>query len=529
MHSLTDSSRVSLSRACWISLSVLSAVLLNLSFPFPGISILAWISLVPFYFVLMTGSLKRAVVGGMITAFVFNIVYLFWMKEYKHPASLPGGIVGEMGYFLFAVILSWFLYHWVSFRRAGFLRELALPLGWVAIDYLKTIGYLAFPWGILGYSQFRNLLMIQSASIFGVWGISFIMYYFNATAAVLVADLLKKRDKRRSVMSGAVVCGLILLSVLFGFVKLGEEHTGGRTKRVALVQPNFDPWSPDLEGNIMKEIDLTQDALEYDPDLIVWSESSVPFLFDFYLQQNNRYARLVHDYFAYIRKPVIFGSIEVSGEYIENESGGDFYNVAIFYKEGRKQGVYRKIHLVPFGEWFPYKRLFPWVARILEEAGAGDFKPGTAYSVFQNDGLKFSALICYEDIFGNLTRKFVQKGSRLLVNVTNDAWTNSPKFELQHFSISIFRSIENRVSLVRCANGGVTACVDPYGRVIGSLPVFTTDLLVCDVPVSEEGRLTFYSRHGDLLPWLFIAFIVTIVIVALVKKYIDTMRNKNNM
>lgn len=340
-------------------MSVLSAVLLNLSFPFPGISILAWISLVPFYFVLMTGSLKRAVVGGMITAFVFNIVYLFWMKEYKHPASLPGSIVGEMGYFLFAVILSWFLYHWVSFRCAGFLRELALPLGWVAIDYLKTIGYLAFPWGILGYSQFGNLLMIQSASIFGVWGISFIMYYFNATAAVLVADLLKKKDKRRSVMSGAVVCGLILLSVLFGFVKLGEEHTGGRTKRVALVQPNFDPWSPDLEGNIMKEIDLTQEALEYDPDLIVWSESSVPFLFDFYLQQNNRYARLVHDYFAHIRKPVIFGSIEVSGEYSENESGGDFYNVAIFYKGGENKAYTGRYISSHSGSGFPTRDCSP--------------------------------------------------------------------------------------------------------------------------------------------------------------------------
>jgi apolipoprotein N-acyltransferase len=523
MRSIIDNSRTVQSPIIWISLSVSSAVLLNLSFPNPGVSILAWIALIPFYLVLMTGSLKRAVVGGIITGFFFNIIYLFWVKEYKHPASLPGAVIGEMGYFLIAVILSWFLYHHAPFR------ELALPLGWLSIDYLKTVGYLAFPWGILGYSQYSNLFIIQSASIFGVWGISFIIYYFNATAALLAADIIAKKSRRRSAVNGAVVCGLILLSVFFGFQKLKETQPELQTKRIALIQPNFDPWSPDIEGNIMSEVNLTQRALEADPDLIVWSESSVPFLFDFYLRQNYKYAHLVHNYFTSIRRPVLFGTTEFVGEYREGEFYGDFYNVAVYYNIGKKQGVYRKIHLVPFGEWFPYKKLFPWVARILEEAGAGDFRPGTEYSVFKCDGLKFSALVCYEDVFGNLAREFVRKGSRLLVNVTNDAWTNSPKFEQQHFSISVFRSIENRVSLARCANGGVTACVDPYGRVIGRLPIFTADLLVCDVPVSEDGQLTFYSRHGDLLPWLIIAAVFALVSFSAVKKLIDTMRNKNNM
>ena len=524
MHSFIDNSHNIQSSILWIPLSLSSALLLNLSFPCPGVSVLAWITLVPLYIVLMTGPLKRAILGGIITGLFFNIIYLFWVKEYKHPASLPGVVVGEVACFLFAVILSWFLYHQVHF-----LRELALPLGWLTIDYCKTIGYLAFPWGILGYTQYSNVLMIQSASIFGIWGISFLIYYCNATVAALTLNLLKKRVETRSIVNAAVVCVLILLSIIFGFITLGETKTEGKTKRVALVQPSFDPWSPDLEGNIMMEIALTQRALEADPDLIVWSESSVPFPFDFYLEKNYRYARLIYDYFTSIRKPILFGTTEFMGEYSDGEFDGDFYNVAIFYNRGRKEGIYRKIHLVPFGEWFPYKRLFPWVVRILEEAGAGDFKPGTEYSIFQCKSLTFSSLICYEDVFGNLARKFVQKGSRLLVNITNDAWTNSPKFELQHFSISVFRSIENRVSLVRCANGGVTACVDPYGRVIGSLPLFTNDLLVCEVPISSGARLTFYTRYGDLLPWIVIVVAAALVIVAVVKKSIDTIQNKNNM
>jgi len=528
MRSLIDSPRPARNVAAWIIPAVLSAILMVLSFPRPGIFILAWVALFPLYAVITTGTLKRSILAGLITGFLFNIVYLFWAKEYKHPASLPGVLLVEMVHFLLAVIAGYILYHHSCLGRIRVLRELALPIAWVAVDYLKTVGYLAFPWGIIGYSQYRNLAMIQSASIFGIWGISFLVYYFNAVLAAAAVDLKKGRGAARIGPGAAVVCGLLVLSVVFGLIKLSEKPPAA-TKRVALIQPNFDPWSPDIEGNLEREIVLTDTALQEKPDLIVWSESSIPFLYDFYLSRNQRYARFVHDYLISIRKPVLLGTTEFTGEYEDGEFFGDFYNVALFYDDRGGNDVYRKIHLVPFGEWFPYKRLFPWVVRILEEAGAGDFKAGTEYKIFTCDGLKFNALICYEDVFGDLARKFVKEGSRLLVNITNDAWTGSPAFELQHFSLSVFRSIENRVSLVRCANGGVTACVDPYGRIIGRLPVFTTDFLVCDVPVSAEGRLTFYSRFGDLFPRLVAAAAVLFLLLVPGKKAIDTMRNKNNM
>jgi apolipoprotein N-acyltransferase len=528
MQSLREAPRPARTVAAWTLPAVSSAILLILSFPRPGIFILAWISLFPLYAVIASGTLKRAVGAGLITGLLFNTVYLFWVKEYKHPVSLPGVLLVEMVHFLLAVILSFILYHHSCLRRGGPFRELALPLAWTAVDYLKTVGYLAFPWGIIGYSQYRNLVMIQSASIFGIWGISFLIYYFNAVLAGAVVDLKRGRGAGRIAVSAAVVCGLMAGSIAFGFLKLAQEQPR-ETKRVALIQPNFDPWSPDIEGNLLKEMVLTEKALQEEPDLIVWSESSIPFLYDFYLSRNYRYARLVHDYFTSIEKPVLLGTTEFTGEYENGEFYGDFYNVAVFYAPRGRRDVYRKIRLVPFGEWFPYKRLFPWVVRILEAAGAGDFKSGTEYTVFNCDGLQFNALICYEDVFGNLARKFVKRGSRLLVNITNDAWTASPTFELQHFSISVFRSIENRVSLVRCANGGVTACVDPCGRIIGHLPVFTTDYLVCDVPVSKEERITVYSRFGDLLSRLVAAVVGVLLLLAAVKKAIDTIRNKNNM
>jgi apolipoprotein N-acyltransferase len=322
----------------------------------------------------------------------------------------------------------------------------------------------------------------------------------------------------------------LIVSVVFGVIKLSEDkREENGLKRVALIQPNFDPWSPDLEGNLESEIRLTKKALQRNPDLIVWSESSVPFPYDFYLERNYEYAYLVHGFFSSIKKPVIFGSLEFEGDYSNSELEGNFYNVAIFYNKGKKESVYRKIHLVPFGEWFPYKRYFPWVARILDQAGAGDFTPGEDHVVFECNGIRFSALICYEDVFGNLARKFIVKGSRLLVNVTNDAWTHSPRFQVQHFSISIFRTIENRVSLIRAANGGVTACIDPYGRVLDSLDMFIADLLVCDVPVPDFKKPTFYSAYGDVFPWIVLAVTVVMILYVPLKKVIDRIRNKNNM
>ncbi len=509
----------------WIFLAIFSALFLNLSFPYPGISLLAWVSLVPIFLIIMTEGLKRVVLSALITGLLFNVVYLFWVKDYKHPASLPGAVIAEMGYLLFAVILSWLLY-----KNMRFMKEIALPLGWITIDYLKTIGYLAFPWGILGYSQYKNLIIIQISSIFGVWGINFLIVYFNSVLSSVIIALIKGKGLKRSLINVYAIVILCIASLIFGFVKLSEEKKRDFiTKRVALIQPNFDPWSPDLHANITEEIELTKKALKRNPDLVVWSESSVPFSFRYYLRKNNKYARLVHNYFASLGKPLLFGSLEFNGVEKNGELIGDFYNVAIFYNRGRMQNTYRKIHLVPFGEWFPYKRLFPFVVRILDKAGAGDFTPGKDFLVFDCKDYRFSALICFEDVFGNLARRFILNGSELLVNVTNDAWTGSPKAEVQHFSISVFRTIENRVSLVRSANGGVTACINPYGRVIDSIALFTTDFLVCDIPIKESTEMTFYSRVGDLLPWLILIFVGSMVIFIPIKKVIDRIRNENNM
>jgi apolipoprotein N-acyltransferase len=516
-----------LNKFLWIFLSLFSALLLNLSFPYPGYSWLAWISLVPFFIILFTEKLKRVTLSALITGVLFNVVYLDWMKEYKHVASLPGGVFAEMLFFLFATLLFWFLSRNL---KSTWLRAFVCTAGWFVIDYLKTIGFLGFPWGIIGYSQYRNLLMIQNASVLGVWGIDFIILYCNVTIALLIVEIIRSSPPKPSPINLYILGGFLLLAVVFGVIKLGEEKKGEfRKVRAGVIQANFDPWSPQVEENLSKEFNLTMKALKYDPDLIVWSESSVPFPYEYYLKRGNTHAVKVHNFIRYVNRPFLFGSIEFDGTYENGEFRGDFYNVAIFYNQDALRTMYRKIHLVPFGEWFPFDRLFPFVERILEAAGAGDFKPGKEYVVFDAGEFRFSVLICFEDVFGNLTRGFIPGKPELFINVTNDAWTGSEKAEVQHFSLSVFRTVETRRSLLRVANGGVTACINPYGRVIDMLPLFTSDYLVCDVPLGDKDDKTFYTRFGDIFPQIAAIVICVFFLVTVLKKVIDRMKKKNNM
>jgi apolipoprotein N-acyltransferase len=519
-----------LEKTLWIILSLFSALLLNLTFPFPGISFLAWIALVPLFLVIMTSNLKKAILSSIITGLAFNVIYIVWMKEYKHPATLSGGVFTEMLFFFFSVVLSWFLFKNLKLKRYQFLRVFALAFGWVSIDYLKTIGFLGFPCGILGYSQYDNLALIQSASVFGVWGIDFIIVFSNAAAAAVIIDLVKDKKLKGNTVNIVVAALLCAASAITGYIKISEEKAQNfKTVRAALIQANFDPWSPDLRGNIETEFGLTRKALELDPELIVWSESSVPFLYEYYLKRDHEVALEINNFIASLGIPFLFGTIEYGDDDAEEALRGNYYNVAVYYNNGKLDDVYRKIHLVPFGEWFPYKRIFPFVVTILEHAGAGDFTPGTEYVVFEGRDFKFSVLICFEDAFGDLARKFIPGGSDFFINVTNDAWTGSRKAEVQHFSISIFRTIENRRSLVRAANGGVTACVNPYGRVLDSIELFTTDFLVCDIPVIESETTTIYSRYGDFLPRFFVILIMIEIFYVIAKKMIDRKKKKNMM
>ncbi len=509
----------------WIFLSLISAILLIISFETKAGTVIGWVSFVPLFIIILNFDLKRVIFSGLITGIIFNSVYLLWLKEYNHPLTLPLSIFTELLYFLPSVILVFFINKYFP----DVLKPVSFSAIWVFIDYLKSVGFLAFPWGIIGYTQYPNIPLIQIASIFGVWGIDYLLIYFNFVLSLLLLE--KRKEKRIVYYHLYILLFLIFISHLYGFfITKKGNYIGDKSIRLSLIQANFNPWNPNVNKNLKLEMDLTRRTLIRNPEMIIWSESSVPFPYDYFLKKGSYYAVKIDRFIKSLNRGFLFGGLGFEGNVKKGRYIGKFYNVGYFYDPDSGYQFYRKIHLVPFGEYFPYKRLFPFVAKILESAGAGDFTPGNKYVVFDYRGLKFSVLICFEDVFGDLARQFVKKGSRLLVNITNDAWSGSKSAEIQHFVISILRSVENRVSLVRVANGGVTGWIDPYGRIKETLPLFKKGFLVCDVPYSNNvKRLTFYTRYGDFLPKMLMAYLIIFSIYLVIRKILDIILKRNNI
>jgi apolipoprotein N-acyltransferase len=185
------------------------------------------------------------------------------------------------------------------------------------------------------------------------------------------------------------------------------------------------------------------------------------------------------------------------------------YNAVILFDRDKQVGEYRKLHLVPFTEYFPYKEQLPWLYKALKESDTHLWEPGDTPTVFDIRGIKFSTPICFEDSFGYISRRFVLEGAELIVNLSNDAWSKSLSAQMQHLSMAVFRAVENRRSMVRSTASGQSCAIDPLGRVLAMAPAFTESWLKVAVPVVREGR-TLYTRFGDYLPKLCLIYAVLV-------------------
>jgi len=201
---------------------------------------------------------------------------------------------------------------------------------------------------------------------------------------------------------------------------------------------------------------------------------------------------------------------------------GEYNGAILITGDGKIVDYYRKNHLVPFGEWFPYKKYFPFIAKILEETWAGDFTPSDRKTVFRlklnQKKINFSCLICYEGVFSELVRLFVLNGAEILINITNDMWSYSRRAEYQHAIADIFRSIENRVAFVRASNSGVTCVVNQYGKIVKELPLFKEGYLLVDVPYTHKKIFTLYKKFGNYFPYLIFVLMVIVIVKELLTK-----------
>ena len=492
-----------------LALLSLSSLLFALSFPSFlsrwGFGPLAFVALVPMFVVVRRAGWLRVLFYGAFFGFLSYALFNFWLGKF-HPLALLIVPPIHAGYFL--LLFPLLKAAGVLFPSWGWLLQAAL---WVGYEYLKSQGFLAYTYGILGYSQYLFQPLVQAAGLAGVWGLSLLVVCPSA----FLAHLLGRSPAAGRSAGGrgprlwlpvAAYAGVFLLALGWGAATRVDLREA-RPWKVALVQQNADPWRG---GNraYRRALDislrLSREALQEDPDIVIWSETSFVPAIDWHTRyrQDPEAWRLVSELLEFMagqRVPYVVGNDD--GQLRRSESGEERrvdYNATLLFQDGRIAATYRKVHLVPFTEYFPFERALPGIYAWLRAADTHFWEKGTEYTVFDAAGVRFSTPICFEDTFGYLNRRFVQAGAEVLVNMTNDAWSGSVAAEMQHMALSLLRAVENRRSMVRATNGGITCIISPNGEILSMIPPFVEANLVGEVPV-HAGRTTPYTRWGDWL------------------------------
>ena len=414
------------------------------------------------------------------------------------------------------------------------------PLLWTSLEYIRSLGFLGFPWNSLGYSQYKFLPVIQIAEFTGVFGVSFLIVFVNSSLALAFKSFHKPgRALRTIVVAGIAFC----LCVSWGSLKMKSPlRTETKPIRVALIQPNFSTdfqWS-ESSSMIMEHLStLSFEAGLSDPDLIIWPESAIgenPFKIHPHLSPPPiplapplvKGAGRIREGDKWLREK-IEDVLRETGAYLLTGAPysfrGEDYNSAFLISPSCKLlSRYDKIHLVPGGEYFPIWRHKRVIEHLLQDAG--EFTPGENYTVFEipdkgkfGTSVRFSVLICFEGTFGDLTRRFVKEGADFLINITNDAWSHSKTSHYQHASVATFRAVENRLYFVRVGNSGVSRVINPKGAIETNLDANRTGFLVGEVfPPSKK---TFYTRRGDIFAKLALVATFLLLLIGFRRKSLD--------
>ena len=475
--------------------SALSGLFMACSFPLPDYGWLAWFGLIPLVLVMQQRPFKSGFVAGV----VFFAATLYWLNIVMTTYGRLPLAVSIVLYLLLAgyLALYWGTATWAACRLKEFRSYsyvLTLPVLWVALEFLREFMLTGFPWASLGYSQHAWLPMIQSADLFGVYGLGYLLLLSNAVLGEVFLAWRRRLPQASPVRALTVVALLILLNYGYGHWCLQQDlDTRSRTLRTAVIQGNIPQelkWRPENQVNTVKTYrELTLSARQAGArDLFIWPEAAMPF----YFQDGGRLAESVGALTRQTGGWLLFGS----PAYLRDPAGVRYLNSAyLLSPQSQVLGRSDKNHLVPFGEYVPLSGFLPFVNKLV--TGIGDFSPGEINPLPIQDH-HLGVLVCYEVIFPELARDYVRKGSDLLVNITNDAWFGRSSAPRQHLAMARFRSIENRVWLARAANTGISAFIAPSGRIIEQTGLFEAGFLTGEVGLGARPGL--YSRMGDLAP-----------------------------
>lgn len=479
-------------------LAILAGILLALSFPRFGHPAVAWFALAPLLATFVSGpgltgrgGSLRAFKLGLWTGLAYFVGTTYWtgwvMRQYGDLASaVAWSLMLLLAAYLalYPAVFALVMQRLVS--RLGARGLLFAPVVWVTTELGRGYMFTGFPWSLLGYSQTSVLPVAQLASVTGVYGLSALLVLVSTAIVLVVFDETRLRWR----VSGAAAIA-VAATVVFGGLRLSDNRltTEGVPYKVGLVQGNVaqaEKWEPERAARIVRSyLDSTREAAASGAKFVLWPESALPFFFE----EEPAVGASIRQLAAETRTTLLFGS-----DQIERTTPPRYFNAAFLVDpDGSVAAVYRKMHLVPYGEYVPMKKLLFFAGPLVQ--AVSDFSEGDRMVMLPVAGHDVSTAICYEVVYPDLALRATRMGSELLTTITNDAWFGYSSAPWQHFQMASLRAIEQGRYLARAANTGISGIVDPYGRVLARTELFKDVVVVGEVRFLKSQ--TLYARMGD--------------------------------
>lgn len=512
-----------------IILSILSGLLIASLFPDFNLEFLAWFALIPvLYIIKKSAGFKEAFFYGFIAGLISYVLILYWVAYTVH-------VFGNLPYYM-AVFTLLLLSAYLSLYTALFagfskillnnykrLNIILIPSCWIFFEFLKSNLLTGFPWENLGFSQYLNIPFIQISNIIGTLGLSFIVVLINYSIFhfIFFKDEL---SKKQALFELFLVMFVFISVITYGYYNIYSIRKSLRDKKplkVALIQGNigmFQKWRITKKRTTRIYLNLTKKSLKYKPEIVVWPETSLPYIISLYPY----YWNTVMDFVKENNINLIFGTIGdrfLSGKF-------RYYNRDYMFNGTGKFSFYDKNHLVPFGEYIPLRHQLPFLANILRGAGIGNFTAGKRFRILNNGGVKVGSMICYEAYFDSLVRNFSKNGANLLVSITDDAWYGKTAAPYQDMSMSVFPAVENDRYVARAGNSGISGIISPTGKIVEETHIFKRTFMIGYVKLIN--RKTFFALYGNIFTYIAIAlFSLSLIYLAVFRFFFTIFLKKN--
>lgn len=507
----------------WLLL-ILSGIILGISFPpFPfPFTLLIFVGLIPYFIVIS----KRTTLASInkatfIFSLIFSLVTIYWVGSWSSKADPYLMLAGVALMFAYpsVMLIPSTLYYLAKKVFPKFDAFWLLPIFWVTFEYLLTLTDLRFPWVLLGHGLAKFNLFIQGADIIGTNGLSLAVAYINV---LLFKSFLEKRVEEKFRLEFALIAVTIFLClIVYGVYKLSSFKISDKIIKVGIVQPNINPWDKWSTGNLgeltNQYLNLSKECVDDGAELILWPETALSvyaFGGAYNIVENS-----IFNFLDSYKVSLLTGMPDIIYYFDKNKipedakysKQGDYYyrtyNAVIGLNSGSREiQRYGKMKLVPLGEKVPFSDQFAFLGDIFKWGvgitGWNIGKDTTVFNIYYDnlDTIKVGGLVCYESVDPVFVTAFVQKGAEMITVVTNDSWYGKSSGPYQHKDFAMLRAVENRRSVVRCANGGISCIINAKGELLSETELYTKTILVGDVPLQNEK--TFFSENPLIIPVL---------------------------